>query len=202
MANKPRTVTAKELKKQLATNQKVLERLKIKLDKRLNERDNMSKNYQLMIDKAMPSGRSTTRTREAATKIVEQNYKDLTKRIGRIKAEILSIEGGVVTKEVLPHLKRGGFGLKGKYTMGDNGNTYEYKVGDNYFHDKIGRNELAIINKVPNLPVKKQNLGDTAEGGELSPDYETRALNTNLYQQLQIQQNESILDKTKTNGTF
>ena len=73
MANKPRTVTAKELKKQLATNQKVLERLKIKLDKRLNERDNMSKNYQLMIDKAMPSGRSTTRTREAATKIVEQN---------------------------------------------------------------------------------------------------------------------------------
>lgn len=201
MANKSRTVTTEALKKKLATNQKVLERLKIKLEKRLSERDNMSKNYQLMIDKAMPSGRSTTRTREAATKIVEQDYKDLTKRIGRIKAEILSIEGGVVTKEVLPHLKRGGFGLKKEYTM-NGGNTYEYKVGDNYFDDKINRNELAIINKVPNLSVKEQNLGDTAEGGEMSPDYETRALNTNLYQQLQIQQNESILDKTKTNGTF
>lgn len=201
MANKPRPVTTDQLKKKLATNEKVLERLKIKLEKRLSERDNMSKNYQLMIDKSLPSGRKSQRTREAATKIVEQDYKDLTRIIGRIKAEILSIEGGVVTEEVLPHLKRGGFGLKKEYTM-NGGNTYEYQVGDNYFDDKINRNELAIINKMPNLPVKEQNLGDTAEGGEMLPEYETRALNQNLYQQLQIQQNESILDKTKTNGTF
>jgi len=195
---KSRNKNITQLKNKLAKNNSVLERLKIKLDKRLAERDNMSKKYMLFIQQAQAKSK---RPIDAKAR-VDSDYQDLTRRIGRIKAEILSLEGGTVTKEVLPHLKRGGFGLTNTYTMGDNGNTYEYQVGDQYFHDKIGRNELAIINKVPNLPVKEQNLGDTAEGGEMSPDYETRALNTNLYQQLQIQQNESILDKTKTNGTF
>tara|TARA_B100001769_G_C21852411_1_gene461983 strand:+ start:52 stop:645 length:594 start_codon:yes stop_codon:yes gene_type:complete len=195
---KSRNKNITQLKTKLAKNNTVLERLKIKLDKRLAERDNMSKKYMLFIQQAQDKSK---RPIDGKAK-VDSDYKDLNRIIGRIKAEILSLEGGVITKEVLPHLKRGGFGLTNTYTMGDNGNTYEYQVGDQYFHDKIGRNELAIINKVPNLPVKEQNLGDTAEGGEMSPDYETRALNTNLYQQLQIQQNESILDKTKTNGTF
>ena len=46
---------------------------------------------------------------------VKADYKYLTNRINSVKAEILSLEGGVITKEVLPWVtgnqpKRGGFG--------------------------------------------------------------------------------------------
>ena len=55
---------------------------------------------------------------------------------------------------------------------------------------------------MPNLPIGEQNFGDTTEGGEISQEMEDRALNANFYQQLQIKNNESKLNKTYTNGTF
>ncbi len=186
----------------LSKNKRVLERLKKKLEIRLKERDSMSQRYNLLIEqKSNLSPRSTTKT---ATTQVNKEYQDLTRRINRIRAEILSLEGGVVTEDVLPYIQRGQFGLKKQYTQGEDqhAKTYDYKVGDLYFDDKISSNELAIIRKMPNLPIGKQNLGDTTEGGEISQEMEDRALSSNFYQQLQIKNNESKLNKTYTNGTF
>ena len=85
-----------------------------------------------------------------------------------------------------------------------NGKTYQYKEGDLYFNDKIGDNELQIINRMSNKPPEggEFNLGDTAEGGDISQEMEDRALSANFYQQLQIKNNESKLNRTYTNGTF
>ncbi len=55
---------------------------------------------------------------------------------------------------------------------------------------------------MPNLPIGEQNLGDTAEGGEMSDEFEDTALKSNFYQQLQIRNNESKLNRKYTNGTF
>ena len=134
---------------------------------------------------------------------VTADYQDLTRRINRIRAEILSLEGGVVTEDVLPYIKRGQFGLKKQYSQGEDQHAkfYDYKVGDLYFDDKIGANELAIIQKTPSGPTT-YNLGDTAEGGEMSEGFMDTAIKSNFYQQLQIKNNESKLNKTYTNGTF
>ena len=196
--------TLKRAKTNLSINQKTVERLKKKLEIRLKERESMSQRYELLIkQKEGLSPRSTT---ESATAQVNKEYQDLTRRINRIRAEILSLEGGVVTEDVLPYLKRGQFGLKKQYTQGEDqhAKTYDYKVGDLYFDDKIGTNELQIISKMPNDTPQgnKYNLGDTEEGGEISQEMEDRALNANFYQQLQIKNNESKLNRTYTNGTF
>tara|TARA_R100000322_G_scaffold164961_1_gene129810 strand:- start:160 stop:789 length:630 start_codon:yes stop_codon:yes gene_type:complete len=195
-------------KTNLEKNKKTLERLKVKLKVLLNQRDNMSSRYKLLI-----SAKQKTAKRPIDAKgRVDADYKYLTNRINSVKAEILSLEGGVITKEVLPWVKgeqpkRGGFGrnfgLKSSYTV--NGKTYQYKEGDLYFNDKIGDGELALIKSSPNLPPEgggEFNLGDTAEGGEMSPEHESRALSSTFYQQLQIKNNESKLNKTYTNGTF
>ena len=179
-----------------------LERLKKKLEIRLKERDAMSERYKLLIKSKANSG--PRKTWSTATAQVNNEYQDLTRRINRIRAEILSLEGGVVTEDTLPYLQRGQFGLKKQYTQGDDqhAKSYDYKVGDLYFNDKIGTNELAIISKIPNKPTKEQNLGDLEEGGEMSQEHEDRAVSANFYQQLQIKNNESKLDRTYTNGTF
>ena len=194
--------TVKKAKTNLSLNQKTVERLKKKLEIRLKERDSMSQRYELLIKQK--EGLSLRSTTASATAQVNKEYQDLTRRINRIRAEILSLEGGVVTEDVLPYLQRGQFGLKKQYTQGEDqhAKTYDYKVGDLYFDDKIGTNELQIISKMPNLPIGEQNLGDTAEGGEMSAEFEDQALKSNFYQQLQIKNNESKLDKTYTNGTF
>ena len=185
----------------LAKNKRVLERLKKKLELRLKERDSMSQRYELLISQRDDGPR---KSRATATASVNRDYQNLTKRINRIRAEILSLEGGVVTKEVLPYIQRGQFGLKQKYTQGEDQHAklYDYKVGDLYFDDKIGANELSIIKKTFNKTKSEQNLGDTTEGGEISQEMEDRALSANFYQQLQIKNNESKLNRTFTNGTF
>ena len=199
-SKKQRTVDIS--KANLEKNKKTLERLKKKLELRLAERDSMSKRFKLLIAEEQDK----TRVGVDAAGRVTADYQDLTRRINRIRAEILSLEGGVITEDVLPYLKRGQFGLKKQYTQGEDqhAKTYDYKVGDLYFHDKIGTNELSIIQKMPNIPPEggKFNLGDTAEGGEMSAAFEDTALKSNFYQQLQIKNNESKLDKTYTNGTF
>ncbi len=191
----------------LENNKKTLERLKLKLDKLLKERETMSNRYELLIAAEEKKAKRDIDGEER----VEADYKYLTNRINSVKAEILSLEGGLITKEVLPWVlgeqpKRAGFGrnfgLKSSYEM--NGKTYQYKEGDMYFHDKIGKGELLMINKIPNKPPEgtEFNLGDTAEGGEMSAGFEDTALKSNFYQQLQIKNNESKLNKTYTNGTF
>ena len=201
----------------LEKDKKVLERLKKKLEIRLKERDSMTERFKLLIKQEQ----SKSKRQINATERVTNDYKYLTNRINSIRAEILSLEGGIITKEVLPWItgdqpKRGGFGrnfgLKSSYEM--NGKTYQYKEGDLYFHDKIGANELQIINTI-NDPkrsdtiyeddsdeVKAEKLLRGVEGGEMSAGFEDTALKSNFYQQLQIKNNESKLNKTYTNGTF
>ena len=189
----------------LEKNKKTLTRLKTKLTKLLKERETMSNRYKLLIAEE----ESKSKRPIDGEGRVAADYKYLTNRINSVKAEILSLEGGVITKEVLPWVlgsqpKRAGFGrnfgLKSSYEM--NGKTYQYKEGDLYFNDKIGDNELQIINRMSNKPKDEQNLGDTAEGGEMSAAFEDTALKSNFYQQLQIKNNESKLNRTYTNGTF
>tara|TARA_R100001198_G_C5123253_1_gene144977 strand:+ start:40 stop:639 length:600 start_codon:yes stop_codon:yes gene_type:complete len=184
----------------LEKNKKTLERLKKKLELRLAERDSMSKRFKLLI--AAEESKSKRPIDGEAR--VTADYQDLTRRINRIRAEILSLEGGVITEDVLPYIKRQQFGLKKQYSQGEDQHAkfYDYKVGDLYFDDKIGTNELKIINNMPNLPIGEQNLGDTAEGGEMSAEFEDTALKSNFYQRLQIRNNESKLNKSYTNGTF
>tara|TARA_Y100000114_G_C11675652_1_gene286029 strand:- start:217 stop:837 length:621 start_codon:yes stop_codon:yes gene_type:complete len=195
------------VKVKLEKDQKTLKRLKTKLDKLLKERETMSNRYELLI---AAEQKKAKRNIDAEGR-VEADYKYLTNRINSVKAEILSLEGGLITKEVLPWVlgeqpKRAGFGrnfgLKSSYEM--NGKTYQYKEGDMYFHDKIGKAELLMINKIPNNPPEgtEFNLGDTTEGGEMSEAFEDSALKSDFYQQLQIKNNESKLNKTYTNGTF
>tara|TARA_R100001015_G_C4606624_1_gene161692 strand:+ start:241 stop:930 length:690 start_codon:yes stop_codon:yes gene_type:complete len=205
-------------KQVLAKNKKDLERLKKKLDLRLKERDNMSKRYELLISQQTAGPR---RSRGAARASVNRDYQYLTNRINSLRAEILSLEGGVITKEVLPWIlgeqpKRGGFGrnfgLKSSYEV--NGKTYQYKEGDMYFHDRISTNELGIINRIKDTKrsdtmyeydsdeVKAEKILRGVEGGEISQEMEDRALSSNFYQQLQIKNNESKLNRTYTNGTF
>ena len=191
----------------LEKDKKTLDRLKKKLVRLQKERETMSNRYELLIKQEQ----NLAKREIDAEGRVEADYKYLTNRINSVKAEILSLEGGVITKEVLPWVlgeqpKRGGFGrnfgLKSSYEI--NGKTYQYKEGDLYFHDKIGKGELLMINKIPNKPPEgaEFNLGDTDEGGEMSPEFEDAALKSNFYQQLQIKNNESKLNKTYTNGTF
>ena len=194
----------------LENDQKTLERLKKKLIKLEKERETMSNRYTLLIEQEQDASKRPL-SFENAEKNVRADYQYLSNRINSVKAEILSIEGGVITKEVLPWVlgeqpKRGGFGrnfgLKSNYEI--NGKTYQYKEGDIYFQDKIGANELQILNAMPDDTPKgdKYNLGDIAEGGEMSDEFEDTALKTNFYQELQIKNNESKLNKTYTNGTF
>tara|TARA_R100000458_G_C8152447_1_gene159612 strand:+ start:47 stop:703 length:657 start_codon:yes stop_codon:yes gene_type:complete len=201
----------------LEKNKKTLERLKVKLDKLLNERENMSSRYKLLI---AAEDKKAKRPIDAEARIAA-DYKYLTNRINSVKAEILSLEGGIITKEVLPWVtgdqpKRGGFGrnfgLKSSYTL--NGKTYQYKEGDLYFNDKIGDGELKLLEAIPepkrsdtiyesdSEEVKAEKLLRGVEGGEMSQEHEDRALSANFYQQLQIKNNESKLNKTYTNGTF
>ena len=194
--------TKNNLNTTLEKNKRVLERLKKKLELRLAERDSMSKRFELLI---AAEEKKSKRQIDGESR-VSADYQDLTRRINRIRAEILSLEGGLVTEDVLPYLQRGQFGLKKQYTQGEDqhAKTYDYKVGDLYFDDKIGSNELSIIRNIPNKPPEgtEFNLGDTAEGGEMSAEFEDQALKSNFYQQLQIKNNESKLNKTYTNGTF
>ena len=194
----------------LEESKKTLERLKIKLKKLESDRESMTGRYKLLIKQEQDASKRGLSFNNAE-KNVRADYQYLSNRINSVKAEILSLEGGVITKEVLPWItgdqpKRGGFGrnfgLKSSYEM--NGKTYQYKEGDIYFHDKIGAKELQILNAMPNDEPKGEefNLGDTEEGGEISQEMENRALNANFYQQLQIKNNESKLNKTYTNGTF
>ena len=194
----------------LENDQKTLERLKKKLIKLEKERETMSNRYTLLIEQEQDASKRPLSFKNAE-KNVRADYQYLSNRINSVKAEILSIEGGVITKEVLPWVlgeqpKRGGFGrnfgLKSSYEM--NGKTYQYKEGDIYFQDKIGANELQILNAMPDDTPKgdKYNLGDIAEGGEMSDEFEDTALKTNFYQELQIKNNESKLNRTYTNGTF
>ena len=194
----------------LENDQKTLERLKKKLIKLEKERETMSNRYTLLIEQEQDASKRPL-SFENAEKNVRADYQYLSNRINSVKAEILSIEGGVITKEVLPWVlgeqpKRGGFGrnfgLKSSYEM--NGKTYQYKEGDIYFQDKIGANELQILNAMPDDTPKgdKYNLGDIAEGGEMSDEFEDTALKTNFYQELHIKNNESKLNRTYTNGTF
>ena len=185
----------------LEKNKKTLERLKKKLELRLAERDSMSKRFKLLI---AAEEKKAKRNIDGEARVTA-DYKDLTRRINRIKAEILSLEGGIVTKEVLPYIQRGQFGLSKQYTQGENqhATAYDYKEGDLYFNDKISTAELYIIGQQPNEPKDgKYNLGDIEEGGEMSEGFEDTALKSNFYQQLQIKNNESKLNKTYTNGTF
>ena len=199
-SKKQRTVDIS--KTNLEKKKKTLERLKNKLELRLAERDSMSERFKLLITAESDKSK---RPVDAYARVTA-DYQDLTRRINRIKAEILSLEGGVVTEDVLPYLKRGQFGLKKQYSQGEDQHAkfYDYKVGDLYFDDKIGANELQIINAMPDDTPKgdKYNLGDTAEGGEMSAAFEDTALKSNFYQQLQIKNNESKLNKTYTNGTI
>ena len=167
----------------------------------------MSNRYMLLIEQEQNKAK---RPIDAEAR-VQNDYKYLTNRINSVKAEILSLEGGVITKDVLPWVlgeqpKSFGFGrnfgLKSSYEI--NGKTYEYKEGDFYFQDKIGTKELQIINAMPDDTPKgdKYNLGDTEEGGEMSEGFMDTAIKSNFYQQLQIKNNESKLNKTYTNGTF
>ena len=221
MSNKRDKITSERLQTSLEKKKKTLARLKEKLEQRLAERDSMSKRYELLIRQAQNVNDKRFKTKKEATKEVNRDYQYLTNRINSLKAEILSLEGGVITKEVLPWItgdqpKRGGFGrnfgLKSTYEM--NGKTYQYKEGDLYFNDKIGDNELQIINRI-NDPkrsdtiyeddsdeVKAEKLLRGVEGGEMSDAFEDTALKSNFYQQLQIKNNESKLNKTYTNGTF
>ena len=201
-SKKQRTVDIS--KTNLEKNQRVLERLKKKLELRLAERDSMTKRFELLIAAKQEQSKRPINAAERVT----NDYKYLTNRINSIKAEILSLEGGLITKEVLPWVlgeqpKRFGsgrnFDLKSSYEI--NGKTYQYKEGDYYFQDKIGSNELSIIQNTPDGP-SNYNLGDTEEGGEMSEEFEDSALKSNFYQQLQIKNNESKLNKTYTNGTF
>tara|TARA_R100001224_G_C4023410_1_gene150153 strand:+ start:88 stop:672 length:585 start_codon:yes stop_codon:yes gene_type:complete len=189
----------KNLNTTLEKNKRVLERLKKKLELRLAERDSMSERFKLLIAAEQEKSK---RPIDAEARVTA-DYQDLTRRINRIRAEILSLEGGLVTEDVLPYLQRGQFGLKKQYTQGQDqhAKTYDYKVGDLYFDDKIGANELSIIQNTPSGPTT-YNLGDTEEGGEMSEEFEDTALKSNFYQQLQIKNNESKLNKTYTNGTF
>ena len=186
----------------LERDKKTLERLKKKLELRLAERDSMSERFKLLI--AAEESKSKRPIDGEAR--VTADYQDLTRRINRIKAEILSLEGGIITKEVLPYIQRGQFGLKKQYSQGSDQHAkfYDYKEGDLYFNDKIGKKELLLINKIPNKPPEgtEFNLGDTEEGGEMSEGFEDTALKSNFYQELQIKNNESKLNKTYTNGTF
>ena len=211
MSKQDKRITTEKLKTSLDKKNKTLAKLKGKLKQRLAERDSMSKRYELLIKQAQNVTDKRPTTKDDATKKINRDYQYLTNRINSLKAEILSLEGGVITKEVLPWIlgeqpKRGGFGrnfgLKSSYES--NGKTYQYKEGDLYFHDKIGTNELQIINAMPDDTPKgdKFNLGDTAEGGEMSAGFEDTALKSNFYQQLQIKNNQSKLNKTYTNGTF
>ena len=199
-SKKQRTVDIS--KTNLEKKKKTLERLKNKLELRLAERDSMSERFKLLITAESDKSK---RPVDAYARVTA-DYQDLTRRINRIRAEILSLEGGVVTEDVLPYLKRGQFGLKKQYSQGEDQHAkfYDYKVGDLYFDDKIGANELQIINAMPDDTPKgdKYNLGDTAEGGEMSAAFEDTALKSNFYQQLQIKNNESKLNKTYTNGTI
>lgn len=189
-------------KVKLEQNRKTLARLKEKLELRLAERDSMSKRFELLI--AAEEGKAKRNIDGEAR--VKDRYKDLTRRINRIKAEILSLEGGVITKEVMPYIERGQFGLSKQYTQGEDqhAKVYDYKEGDLYFNDKIGTGELALIDLMPNRPPEgsKFNLGDDDEGGEMSEGFMDTALKSNFYQQLQIKNNESKLNRTYTNGTF
>ena len=196
-------VTERNLEK----NKKVLGRLKTKLTKLLKERETMSNRYKLLIAEEESKSK---RPIDGESKVAA-DYKYLTNRINSVKAEILSLEGGVITKEVLPWVlgeqpKRVGFGRKFdlKSTYEINGKTYQYKEGDYYLQDKIGSNELKIISSMPNRPPEGSefNLGDTAEGGEMSQLEEDTALNKLWHQKLQIKNNESKLNKTYTNGTL
>ena len=123
----------------LEKNKKTLERLKKKLELRLAERDSMSKRFKLLI---AAEEKESKRSIDGGAKVTA-DYQDLTRRINRIRAEILSLEGGVVTEDVLPYIKRGQFGLKKQYSQGEDQHAkfYDYKVGDLYFDDKIGSNE-------------------------------------------------------------
>ena len=60
------------------------------------------------------------------------------------------------------------------------------------------------MKSVPNRPPEggEYNLGDTAEGGEMSQLEEDTALDKLWYQKLQIKNNESKVNKTYTNGTL
>tara|TARA_B100000287_G_scaffold97647_1_gene89698 strand:- start:509 stop:1114 length:606 start_codon:yes stop_codon:yes gene_type:complete len=189
-------------KRDLEQNKKILARLKKKLELRLAERDSMSKRYKLLI----AAEESKTKRPIDGEARVRDRYQNLTKRINNIKAEILSLEGGVVTKELLPYIQEGKFGLKKQYTQGEDqhAKVYDYKEGDLYFNDKIGDGELKLIKLMPKgLPEGgKFNLGDDDEGGEMSEGFMDTALKSNFYQQLQIKNNESKLDRTYTNGTF
>ena len=127
----------------LEKNQKTLERLKKKLELRLKERDSMTERFKLLIKQEQ----SKSKRQINATERVTNDYKYLTNRINSIRAEILSLEGGIITKEVLPWVlgeqpKRAGFGRKFdlKSTYEINGKTYQYKEGDYYFDDKISGN--------------------------------------------------------------
>ena len=211
MSNEKRGITSEKLETNLKKKNETLARLKKKLEQRLAERDSMSERYKLLIQQEKNVNDKRFKTTKDATKEVNKDYQYLTNRINSIKAEILSLEGGVITKEVLPWVlgkqpKRAGFGrnfgLKSSYEL--NGKIYQYKEGDVYFQDKIGTNELQIISRVSNKPPEggEYNLGDTAEGGEMSDAFEDTALKSNFYQQLQIKNNESKLNKTNTNGTF
>ena len=186
----------------LEKDKKVLERLKKKLEIRLKERDSMTERYKLLIK----IEQSKSKRQVNATDRVNKNYQDLTRRINRIRAEILSIEGGLVTKDVLPYLKRGQFGLKKQYSQGEDQHAkfYDYKEGDYYFDDRISGNELKIIKSVPNRPPEggEYNLGDTSEGGGMTQLEEDTALDKLWHQELQIKNNESKLNKTYTNGTL
>ena len=221
MSKQDKRITTEKLKTSLDKKNKTLAKLKGKLKQRLAERDSMSKRYELLIKQAQNVTDKRPTTKDDATKKINRDYQYLTNRINSLKAEILSLEGGVITKEVLPWIlgeqpKRGGFGrsfgLQSSYEM--NGQTYQYKEGDLYFHDKIGTNELQIINKINDQKrsdtiyeddsdeVKAEKLLRGVEGGEMSAGFEDTALKSNFYQQLQIKNNESKLDKTYTNGTF
>ena len=82
----------------LEKNQKTLERLKKKLELRLKERDSMTERFKLLIKQEQ----SKSKRQINATERVTNDYKYLTNRINSIRAEILSLEGGIITKEVLP----------------------------------------------------------------------------------------------------
>ena len=106
----------------LEKNKKTLERLKKKLEKLEKERETMSNRYMLLIEQEQNKAK---RPIDAEAR-VQNDYKYLTNRINSVKAEILSLEGGVITKEVLPWVlgeqpKSFGFGrnfgLKSSYEI-------------------------------------------------------------------------------------
>ena len=140
MSNEKRGITSEKLETNLKKKNETLARLKKKLEQRLAERDSMSERYKLLIQQEKNVNDKRFKTTKDATKEVNKDYQYLTNRINSIKAEILSLEGGVITKEVLPWVlgeqpKRAGFGrnfgLKSSYEL--NGKIYQYKEGDVYF---------------------------------------------------------------------